>query len=226
MPPLRRHQLLCLNALGWAAVAGQVEAGLPDTVLQLWRSRRLPLVLCRQPQAGPHAPLCAGLPLPARWARRRCAVQVPREGIAYFAEFPTMLQVLPEVPVAHRASLVRLSQQLAMAGLRAQVYGSFGWQALTGMAYVREGSDLDLWVGVAHAAEADLAARCLQQCDAAGEAGLRLDGELVFPHGDAVSWREWLRFRAGCSRSLLVKALHGARLCHEVPQPEPELCCA
>ena len=40
----------------------------------------------------------------------------------------------------------------------------------------------------------------------------RLDGELRFPDGAAVAWREWEAWRAGRSRAVLVKRLDGCSL--------------
>lgn len=209
MPPLRRHQLICLNEAGWAALARQCPAEVPEAALTAWRHHGWPLVLCRQAPDAPEGSWSAGWPLPTRWGRRRCALRLPATGVAYLAEFPALAQVLSLQPAERRPRLARLAAQLAAAGLSARVYGSHGWQRLTGLGYLREGSDLDLWIGVADAAEADLAAQCLAQ---AGEAAPRLDGELVFPDGGAVSWREWARWRAGGTASVLVKDLHSVRL--------------
>jgi phosphoribosyl-dephospho-CoA transferase len=43
-------------------------------------------------------------------------------------------------------------------------------------------------------------------------AQLRLDGELLFRDGAAVAWREWIEWRAGRARAVLVKRLHGVAL--------------
>ena len=45
-----------------------------------------------------------------------------------------------------------------------------------------------------------------------GAARPRLDGELVFDDGAAVAWREWIEWRAGRARAVLVKRLHGVAL--------------
>ena len=42
------------------------------------------------------------------------------------------------------------------------------------------------------------------------------DGELIFDGDTAVSWREWLTWRAGGSRSILVKTLSGSRLASDL----------
>ena len=81
------------------------------------------------------------------------------------------------------------------------------------MAHVRADSDVDLWVGVQDAAQADTIAALLARTEIPG---LRLDGELIFDGDTAVSWREWLTWRAGGSRSILVKTLSGSRLASDL----------
>jgi phosphoribosyl-dephospho-CoA transferase len=92
----------------------------------------------------------------------------------------------------------------------ARVYGSYGWQQLTGMDYVHAKSDIDLLVEVRTVAQADQASALL--CTANDAGPLRIDGELAFESGAAVAWREWLRFRSGQTEQILVKRLAGATL--------------
>jgi phosphoribosyl-dephospho-CoA transferase len=78
---------------------------------------------------------------------------------------------------------------------------------------LRQQSDLDLLVPVPDVGAADLAAQRLNTC--APDDG-RLDGELVFPDGSAVAWREWHAWSAGCTRQCLVKQHQGATLVSDV----------
>jgi phosphoribosyl-dephospho-CoA transferase len=57
------------------------------------------------------------------------------------------------------------------------------------MPYVTAGSDLDLLVAPRDGTELEAALSWLTHEEGAGP--LRLDGEIVFPGSDAVSWREW-----------------------------------
>ena len=92
-----------------------------------------------------------------------------------------------------------------------RVYGSHGWQCLTGLEHVHQGSDLDLLVPVHNAACADAAVRNL----ACFAAPMRLDGELIFPDGSAVAWREWQLWRSGQVAQLLVKRNRSVALAAE-----------
>jgi Phosphoribosyl-dephospho-CoA transferase MdcG C-terminal domain len=89
------------------------------------------------------------------------------------------------------------------------MYGSYGWQLLSGFDHVCAGSDIDLWLSVSDRAQADAAGVCLQSFS--GELP-RLDGELMFDDGTAVAWRKWLAWRAGRVQSLLVKRIDGSAL--------------
>jgi phosphoribosyl-dephospho-CoA transferase len=103
-----------------------------------------------------------------------------------------------------------LSASLCALGVRSRVYGSHGWQLLTGLPCVHASSDIDLWSAVTDAAHADAVASALQACSTLGAP--RLDGELLFPDGRAVAWREWQAWRSGRCRALMVKTLTGASL--------------
>ena len=102
-----------------------------------------------------------------------------------------------------------MQQCLRAAGATGFVFGSHGWQCITGLPYLRPGSDIDLWVPVDGAEQGDRLASLLQ---AMPQEGPRVDAELVFPGGWAVAWREWAAWRAGRVRSVLVKGLHGVAL--------------
>jgi phosphoribosyl-dephospho-CoA transferase len=215
MPPLRRHQLAYLSAPGWRAVLARDWDAQAREVLRHWAAQGLPLVVTRQhlPRLTREAPVALGLAAPASWGRRAIALQVAPGEIAWLSEFPALGEPFGALPRGLRASLQRLGDGLRRQGLRGRVYGSAGWQQLTGLSYLHERSDLDLWLRVEGAAQADRAAACLQQT----QIGPRLDGELMFPDGSAVAWREWADWREGRCRQLLVKQIDRALLTSEMP---------
>jgi phosphoribosyl-dephospho-CoA transferase len=218
MPPLRRHQLAYLSAEGWRQALELARDEQAQDCFRHWAAQGLPLVVTRQPLAleqdgvslAQEPPRIAlGLSAPPAWGRRLLRLQVQSSDVAWFGEFPWLSDAVPVLPRGVRAGLQRLDEALAARGLRAHVYGSVGWQRLTGQRYLHALSDLDLWLAVAHADEADAAVALLQRH---APTRPRLDGELVFADGGAVAWREWEAWRAGRSRALLVKRLHGATL--------------
>lgn len=214
MPPLRRHQLAYLQEPAWQDVLTQAWDEQARDCLQHWSRNGLPLVVTRQP-----APLqrdgqvMLGLPAPAAWGRRALSLQLPLSQLGWLDEFPEVSRVLPLLPARARRAVQALAARLAADGLRARAYGSFGWQCVNRLQYVHARSDLDLWLAVEDEAQADLAATHLQ---AAGTGGLRIDGELMFPDGAAVAWREWAAWRGGRAGGVLVK-----RLCSVGVEREP-----
>jgi phosphoribosyl-dephospho-CoA transferase len=183
-----------------------------------------------------------GLSAPLRWDRRRLALRVPHAEVDGFDEFPRLADLAgagvatgsagpanaadpvdladaadpPSLPGLLPAPVRPLACEVAAAldarHATARVFGSHGWQAITGLDHVRSASDLDLWIGVDDVAHADAVARALGAFDAARP---RLDGELVFADGAAVAWREWTGWRAGRARAVLVKHIDGVALRHD-----------
>ena len=211
--PLHRHQLAWLTPAGWARIRQRECDAVAGECLGHWAEHHLPLVVTRQPAcgAGPDT-IAMGLPAPGRWDRRRLALGVPRADVLYFDEFPRAEQVVKLLPEAARADWRKLAAALKACGAVARVHGSYGWQHLSGLDHLRSSSDIDLWIAVSDSEQADAVARQLQSFPRARP---RLDGELVFDGGDAVAWREWLSWRAGAAKALLVKRLEGSSLARQ-----------
>lgn len=215
MSLLHRHQLAWPTEAGWQRLLARPWETEARAALQHWAEHALPLVIARgQPAPGE---LALGLPAPGRFGRRRLALGLRPEELRFLDDFPGLDALSRSLPRWHRPPYRRLGLALHALGLKARVYGSHGWQLLTGLDHLRPGSDLDLWLAVADCAEADRAAATLAGFDALP--GLpRLDGELVFPDGRAVAWREWRQQRARQpSGPVLVKRLDGQVLQAAVP---------
>lgn len=207
---LRRHQLARLSEAGWACVLTHPWDRVAHDCLTHWATHRLPLVVARQPlDVASSGAIALGLPAPARWDRRRLALQVPRAAVLGLGEFPRLADMQALLPATARSAVSNLVGALDACNATAHVFGSYGWQAISGLDHVRPASDLDLCVAVDGAAHADAVAHALQSF---GPAPLRLDGELLFGDGAAVAWREWAAWRAGDARAVLVKRLDGVAL--------------
>ena len=205
---LHRQQLVRLSVDGWTRVLEAPWDADARACLALWAGRGLPLVVTRQPPSHDDA-LATGLPAPSRFRRRRLAVAVAPRDLLFLDEFPhadAAARLLPRNSAATWRSLVGA---LAASDCAARVYGGYGWQALTRLAYVHAQSDLDLLLLVSSSAQADEVAHRLASLEWDGP---RLDGELLFPDGAAVAWREWRDHRQGRVAQVLVKRLRGVAL--------------
>ena len=211
-PSLHRHQLAWLSHSGWSAVRTRPWDVQASDCLAHWDSHGLPLVVTRQPAGAAAGCIALGLPAPARWNRRRLALQVPLADVHGYGEFPLLADMQDLLPRAARDAARTLLGRLGECHAAARVFGSYGWQAISRLDHVRTGSDLDLSIAVDGAAHADEVVRALCAFEAEQP---RLDGELLFAHGTSVAWREWNEWRAGRTRAVMVKRLDGVALQHD-----------
>lgn len=208
---LQRHQLVGLSQAGWDDIQARPWDDMTHSCLAYWAARRLPLVVTRQPTDRPDGVMVLGLAAPIQWQRRKFALQAQRGHLRPSRDFPAASAVAGLLLQAVRPGWFGLCEKLASLGSAARVYGSHGWQQLTGLDYLHPESDIDLRLAVSTPAMADAVAAAL---DGATFSGPRLDGELVFPDGTAVAWREWLQWRARKVDCILVKRLVGPALEH------------
>lgn len=209
MIPLRRHQLAYLTAAGWRQVLAHPMDEQAAALLATWQERNLPLVVGRQAADATAGQVTLGWPAPLSCARLRLSLRVAGNSLAWLDEFPRAVAAMGLLARKKRVTIEPLLQSLDQLGARPRVYGSYGWQLMTGLGYVHAESDLDLWLSVSGPQQADAAVALLQACP---QQDLRVDGELMFPAGAAVAWREYAAWRAGRTRSLLVKRLDSATL--------------
>lgn len=202
MTVLRRQRLVHLRPDAWPLLQRAAHNAAAHSGMAHWAHNDLPLVVARQAGNAAAQHMSLGLPLPDRWGRQRLSVQVSPAHIDRFAEFPAARDVTPLLVSGVGTELCRLCDAFDAIGVSAQAYGSYGWQRVTGLAYVRASSDLDLLVQVADAEQADAAATLLFAVAIDAPA---LDGELMFPNGIAVAWREWRRWRRGETAQILLK---------------------
>lgn len=185
--------------------------------LAQWSGHGLPLVVTRQPpEYAAQGKIALGLPSALAWGKLRLAVQVPEAAVRGFDEFPALGDVLGLLPACATAGAARLLQALDACGVTARVFGSYGWQSISGLPYLRPESDLDLCIRVDGIAQADAVAALLQ---AQALPLPRIDGELMFADGASVAWREWAAWRGGRTQALMVRHLdrialeHGSAWC-------------
>jgi phosphoribosyl-dephospho-CoA transferase len=216
-----RHDLAWLTEDGWQHVLSSAAPGTPaHEAIERWADARWPLIVRRsdyaaQPAAQVGAPIgtdagavCLGLaapPDPASDAKLRLPLAVPARHIARHSAPLPLGAVAHALPPGWQASFARLME--ASAGLDLRIFGSLSLQALTGQPYLRDSSDIDLLFRPRSGTELD--AGILLLASYLGE--LPLDGEIAFPSGQAVAWKEWLSAGAHSER-VLVKSQASVKL--------------
>ncbi|MEP7209172.1 MAG: malonate decarboxylase holo-[acyl-carrier-protein] synthase, partial [Casimicrobiaceae bacterium] len=201
MVPLRRHQLVWITADAWRRVLAARDSADDACVLgclRHWAAHDLPLVVTRQAPGFPgvraDVPVALGIAAPWRWDRRRIALTVHGSELHRSGLFPRAEAIGPVLAAPVRATWRAICAALERTGIEARVYGSHGWEIVTHDPYRHAHSDIDLLLSVESPRQADAAVTRLHAVDADLP---RLDGELVFPDGAAIAWREWAAWRAG-----------------------------
>jgi phosphoribosyl-dephospho-CoA transferase len=184
----RRHDLVWLTSAGWdTALRGM--AGAQRELALDWSMRGLPAVVRRSEPDTPPSLLCLGIPAPpdAHTGQKvRLGFAAERRHIAEVRSALALADA--EAPAAWQPGLASLRLALHAAGVDCRVFGSLAMQTLTGDRYLGAGSDVDLLLRPRDGAQLDAALALV----ASHAQTVPLDGEIEFPMGHAVSWKEWL----------------------------------
>lgn len=195
-----RHDLVWLSASGWDAALSRAQPGERGAMLR-WQREGWPVVVRRDEAGAAPDTVSLGLALPPDGAgfKHRIALQARTADVERSAPALPLGDAAAAAPSHWRPRLETLSS----SGIPLRAYGSLALQAITGHSYLTDSSDIDL---LFHPSDRTMFDRGLALI---GEhaAELPLDGEIVFPSGDAVAWKEW----AGAER-VLVKHAGGVRL--------------
>jgi len=205
--PIRRHDLIFVSPAGWRRLLAACADPAAEPLLARWVGNGWP-VIGRRPMAGEVSGIPVGLPLPPFAGKSRLSFLLPPADIVATAPPPLIDDVMPMAPAAWRHALGEVEAMASRHALEARVFGSLAWQALTGLDYLTDRSDLDLLLELRR--ETDLQALAEDLAGIEICAPMRLDGELVRPDGAAINWRE-LRIGTG---EILVKTIGGVALLH------------
>ena len=129
-----------------------------------------------------------GVPLPPAAGKMRIALTVAEQAVLERSPPPSLPAVFLAADPAWGPTIHALVALGARHSVSPAAFGSLLWQYLTGLPYLSPRSDLDVIWPV----RADCEIGALVAGIAAAELGapMRIDGEVVFPDGDAVNWRE------------------------------------
>ncbi|MEN3274431.1 MAG: phosphoribosyl-dephospho-CoA transferase [Massilia sp.] len=204
-----RHDLVWLGAEGWR----QALAGAPaeaQAALAAWRQADWPAVVRRADADLAPGEVAIGIPLPPRaedGRKLRVAGRVAAAALARHQRPLPLAQAaaqFSEVPPGWHSALSELAQQAAARMLDVRLYGSAALQVLTGQRYLTASSDIDLLLHSRSRAELEEGLALLRTY----AAHLPLDGEIVFPDGRAVPWKEWAAALDGAAGTrVLVKEM-------------------
>ena len=198
---LERHTLVWLAAPGWDAARAAAPLA-QHAALSSWQQHDWPVVVRRTDVDTAPDQLDLGLPLPpdaATGAKLRIALRASRKHVDRTAP-PLALAAASHTASPWREQLDQLHHEAGESDLR--VFGSRAMQALTGLPYVRPTSDIDLLFRPASQRQLHTVLALLARYAET----LPLDGEIDFPGGRAVAWKEWLQARANGAK-VLVKQL-------------------
>ncbi|WP_076592662.1 malonate decarboxylase holo-[acyl-carrier-protein] synthase [Herminiimonas arsenitoxidans] len=204
----KRHARVWLN---WpdAAECIFLNNATQREAIQQHAARGLPFVArSRQPDDGADlVPL--GLRMPRTEAARSLSFCVPASVIRDVDDAISLSEALSSennLPPLWHDTLLHLQSDAERIGLTLRVYGSLAWQIASGTQYMADNSDIDLLVIPDSEEQARAALRLLDAVEKEGN--VRLDGEMIFPDGRAVAWKELL----ANTRLVLVKTLAGVTL--------------
>lgn len=183
----QRHRLVSVFPAAWDALLASRNDLADEPLLRDWARNHWPLIV-RRPMPGEEGGLTLGLPLPPSAGKRRIAVQLQPEDIAWVTPLPSLADVFATAPDAWHASLRELLGLATTYEVRTGVFGSLAWQWLTGLPYLSPGSDIDIAWERPCRDRIDPFLEALADLDA--RAPMRLDGELVRTDGAGVNWRE------------------------------------
>jgi phosphoribosyl-dephospho-CoA transferase len=184
---VKRHDLVRLTPEGWETVCLGLS-GVARDLARRWGKRELPAVVRRTEPGTPADMLCLGIPAPPdalSGQKLRVGFVVERRHVAVVR--PPLALIEATVPAAWQAAFATLSEALRGADIDCRVFGSVAMQTLTGERYLRPESDIDLLLRPTSSAQLDAGLDLLRH----HAQSLPLDGEIEFPSGHAVSWKEW-----------------------------------
>jgi phosphoribosyl-dephospho-CoA transferase len=184
----RRHDLVWLTAQGWdTALRGLT--GAPRELGLRWQARGLPAVVRRSEPGTAPGMVCLGIPAPPdahSGQKVRLGFAAELSHVAAVRVPLSLDQV--DAPAEWQPGLASLDVALRAAGVECRVFGSLAMQTLTGERYLGASSDIDLLLRPLDCAQLDTGLAVV----ARHAQSLPLDGEIEFPSGHAVSWKEWL----------------------------------
>lgn len=206
-----RHDLVWLSGEGWRQAQDMVPPNCRD-MIQMWRQADWPAIVRRADADLSPDQLSLGIampPCPTDGRKTRIGIRVRGADVRRILPPLSIGQVREATPQPWHPFLRTLDSEAAAQGLAIRVYGSVALQALTRQPYLTAASDIDVLLRPMTSVQL-LRGIHLLNCYSHH---LPLDGEIVFPNGQAVAWKELsLALRAKSGHRVLVKEMHKVSL--------------
>ena len=204
--PWKRHDLLHLAPEAWdlALAAHPLRAATP--LLAGWTVRAWPVIVRRRMPCDDPNRVAIGVPLPPAAAKLRIALTVPIEGVIKRPASVSLKNAACAAPAVWKPTVSRLVALRAEHGVEPVAFGSLLWQHQTGLKYLSSQSDLDVLWPVSR--DCAIFSLLLEIAEIEEASPVCIDGEIVFPDGRAVNWRElYNAMRQDAPAQVLVKSI-------------------
>jgi phosphoribosyl-dephospho-CoA transferase len=180
-------------------------------LVRSWADRGWPVIVRRRVGTEELGLAPIGLPLPPALGKRRSALLLSPDGISQRLSPPLLQAAASVADSSWRLTIDSLLALGARTGVESSAFGSLMWQQQTGLRYLSPRSDLDVLWPVPSGF--DVFSLAFSIAEIQRDAPMPIDGEIVFPDGAAVNWRElWMVRRAADRGAVLVKTMEGVRL--------------
>lgn len=205
---MRRHDLAyVLPNANFRFQCGASNVALA-TQVSSWIGKGRPLVVARQ--TGQEHELLLGLTLPTSEGRQRIGCLVHRRDVSRISGPLALTACIHRLPPHIAPHLSALASRLADEDVEIGTYGSLAWEVLSQESYRHAASDVDVICDVATLAQAERALQALSEAAALIPCGL--DGEIRFPNGAAVAWKELAAAWNKDNSQVLIKGLQDVAL--------------
>jgi phosphoribosyl-dephospho-CoA transferase len=210
-PRWRRHDLLHVTPDAWASALSRSPSAIDLPLVRDWADRGWPVIVRRRDTAEESLLVPIGVPLPPQAGKRRVALLLQADGVKRHSSPPLLDEAARAAHSAWQSTIDALVALGRRTGVEPRAFGSLLWQHLTGLTYLSPSSDIDLLWPVP--ASFDISSLLFGIAEAQRHARLRIDGEILFPDGSGVNWRElWSALGAKDRATVLAKTMEGVRL--------------
>lgn len=183
----QRHDLVWLSDQAWREIFSREKQN--SEGLQRWQREEWPAVVLRRDAEAGDDEVCIGFYFSQADGRQsRLFARTRVENIIEHQSSLALNTVIPVAPADWQPALRELNLEATAAGVRLRVYGALALQFLTGLNYLDTNARIDVLFRPQDYEHLVAGLTLLQRY----RERMPLDGEVIFPRGQAVSWKEWL----------------------------------